>query len=455
MGVLFELIKRFTRGGGLLFLVTIILAHGVTLPAVGKQLPPGLAPYIVVDAANDKVLYRNNAYLRWAPASLTKLMTAYTVFRAIKPDHLEMNSPVRISETALSQPPSKMGLPIGTIMTIESALKIIMVKSANDVSVALGEAVAGSEAEFTSMMNEHAKRLGMTDSNFVNTHGLHDPEQYTTARDMAILALAVGREFPQYAGFFDIPALRVVGRRLRNHNALLRLFEGTDGMKTGYVCASGYNVIVRTKRKGRKLVAVVMGHTSGLKRSVAAAELLTGGFQTDARDIELTLDTLAKPDWVSDEPEDVTRYVCPRKFRNQRYLRNKNKKKKLASQKMFKSADGTSVVDPDQKLSSSPVELPIPTKRPFKKFVAAASAAVSLIPEKAPRDTQQQGSTDQPLTLRQKAKLYLKPRSDLRADVRVHLGGGIGPNPFGLKHTNGGVYKSQIPVPQQLPTLDN
>ena len=260
-------------------LFTCLVVVLLTIPAWAKDLsPPPQRPHLLVDISNGKVLSGELETARWAPASLTKMMTAYTVFRALELQHLEMNSPVRISEHALSQPPTKMGFPIGTILTIETALKIILVKSANDVSVALAESVGGSEDNFVQLMNSHARRLGMTDSQFTNPHGLHDGMQFTSAYDMARLTIGLTKEFPQYADFFDIPAVRVGRRRLRNHNALVRLFEGTTGMKTGYVCASGYNVVVRTTRNDRTLVAVIMGAKGGLSRNVDAAMLLTDGF---------------------------------------------------------------------------------------------------------------------------------------------------------------------------------
>ena len=424
----------------------------VAVPSYAELRPSSSTPHLLVDADSGKVLARNKAFVRWAPASLTKLMTAYTVFRALELQHLAMNSPVRISETALAQPPSKMGFPIGTVLTIESALKIIMVKSANDVSVALGEAVAGSEAQFTRFMNAHARRLGMDDTKFENSHGLHHPNQYTSARDMALLALAIDREFPQYAGFFDIPALRVVGRRLRNHNALLRLFDGTNGMKTGYVCASGYNVIVRTEREGRRLVAVVLGQRSGFKRSVAAAELLTQGFETDAEQFRPVLSQILRPAGISILPVDLTRQICPRK--NPERVVPVARPAEAPSSEDFDRIDAQVLIDPDQTKVSDPGVLPVPSKRPFRKFIAAASAAIPLQPASKANPGTEKATPDTGLTVKEKAKLYLKPRTDLRADVRVRLGGGTGPNPFGLKHTNGSVYKPQIPVPQLRPALD-
>ena len=434
-----------------ILLLAIAMAAFVK-PANSGLRPVSTTPHIVVDVESGKVFARNKAFVRWSPASLTKLMTAYTVFRALELQHLAMNSPVRISEAASLQPPSKMGLPIGTIMTIETALKIIMVKSANDVAVALGEAVGGSEEAFVTLMNAHAKRIGMIDSNFTNPHGLHDPNQYTTARDMAVLTLALSREFPELARFFDIPALRAGKRRLRNHNALLRLYDGTNGMKTGYVCASGYNVVVRTKRNGRELAAVVLGHRSGLSRSVEAAELLTAAFAIDGNGFRPTVDTILRPDTVTDQPVDITRTICPRKYPAR--VTPDVRPPEAPSAQDFDGID-TQVLIQRAEAEKNPLRnLPIPTKRPFYKFASVDVTAGSARNE--PETVKNPANAKKPKgpSLRQKAKNLLKPRKDLRKDVRIAMGGGTGPNPFGIKHTNGSVYKSPIPIPQKRPVLD-
>ena len=197
-------------------------------------------PHILIDAADGTVLSHEAAFDRWHPASLTKLMTAYVVFDAIRSGEITLESPVRISKYANSKPPSKMGLPVGTILNFDNAMKIILVKSANDVSVAIAESLSGSESAFAARMNATAARLGMEGSHFINPHGLHHPLQYTTARDLAVLALALFNEFPQYSHIYRIAELRFGKRKLRSHNRLLGRFDGADGMKTGYVCASGY-----------------------------------------------------------------------------------------------------------------------------------------------------------------------------------------------------------------------
>ena len=235
-------------------------------------------PWILIDANNGNVIAHHQANRPWHPASITKLMTAYTVFRDIKSGNVDLNSPVRISNTALALPPSKMGLPVGTILNIDNALKIIMVKSANDVAAALGQSVGGSLANFSTMMNKNARRLGMTGSHFSNPHGLHDVNQVTTARDMALLALAIQNEFPHFSQYFNISAIRFGKTRMRNHNKLIYSFSGINGMKTGYTCPSGLNIVARAKRNGRQLIVVVLGGFSGVERNSLAAKLLLQGF---------------------------------------------------------------------------------------------------------------------------------------------------------------------------------
>ncbi len=237
-------------------------------------------PYIVVDASSGRVLEESEPFRRWFPASLTKLMTVYVTFRAIRAGQITLKSPVVISRNAAQEPPSKMGYKPGSVLTVDNAIKILMVKSANDVATALGESVGGSEPAFAARMNAEARRLGMTGTNWVNAHGLHSDNQYTTAHDMALLATAIRTEFPQYDDYFQIEALQAGKARLNNHNSLIGRFQGADGMKTGYTCPSGFNLIASAKRRGRRVIAVVLGAESVEERAELAADLLTKGFSS-------------------------------------------------------------------------------------------------------------------------------------------------------------------------------
>jgi len=432
----------------------------VDLPAKPKR------PHMVVDIQTGEVLSHEIAFARWAPASLTKMMTAYTVFRALELGHLDMASPVRISEAAIAQPPSKMGFPIGTILNIETALKIIMVKSANDISVALAEAASGSEEQFVALMNSHARRLGMIDTQFSNPHGLHDPSQYTSARDMVLLALQLTKEFPQYAEFFDIPAIRFGNRRLRNHNALLRLFDGTNGMKTGYVCASGFNVVVRTQRDGRSLIAVVMGSKSGFRRNVKAAGLLKKAFEKKPGDGPF-FSEFENEFYTSKEPYDITFQTCP--FKYAALGSPRIRPPDAPSPQDFDGID-TQIVVPEGGLPIATLDMvvpPAPTRRPTVKD---GTILVSARIEKAHNqnadgigtatgnDNEEEGAKEQveekTLSAKELSKIYFRPVKNLRDDVRIALGGGTGLNPHGIKHTDGGEYQAPIPVPIKRPALD-
>ena len=241
--------------------------------------PPAMAgPALLFDASNGQVLYAEDPDDSWYPASLTKIMTAYVAFEAVKTGKLTLDQKIPISEAASLQPPSKVGLPVGHDLTVEQALQALIVKSANDVAVMLAEAISGSEAEFVAKMNATAKRLGMTRSNFVTANGLPAPEQSSTARDLAKLTFAVIRDFPEYARYWAMPEMRIGKIRLATHNALLKTFEGADGFKTGFTCDSGYNVVASATRDNRRLVAVVLGEPDGQSRAIRAASLLEHGF---------------------------------------------------------------------------------------------------------------------------------------------------------------------------------
>ena len=235
-------------------------------------------PYILVDATNGKILAQNNSDDRWHPASLTKLMTAYVTFRAIHNQELQDGSPVIISRKAANQPPGKMGFKRGARIRVDTALKIIIVKSANDVSVALAEAVAGTVDNFVERMNNEARRLGLVNTQFENTNGLHNSAQYTSARDMALLTLHIKQEYPQYASMFEAVAIRFGEKSHYSYNLLLERLKGATGMKTGFVCAAGYNMVASAARNDQSLIAVVLGTSSQTDRAEKAAKLLTEGF---------------------------------------------------------------------------------------------------------------------------------------------------------------------------------
>jgi D-alanyl-D-alanine carboxypeptidase len=237
-------------------------------------------PTLLLDASDGLILYGEDYDNQWHPASLTKIMTAYVTFEALKEGTLKPDTKIGCSELANLQPPSKVGLPVGAEMTVETALQVLIVKSANDVAIMLAEAVAGTQEAFVARMNATAARLGMTRTKFVNANGLPAPEQVTTARDLAKLATAAIRDYPEYVGLWSMVEAKVGKRRLHTHNGLLTNYEGADGMKTGFICDSGFNVVASATREGRRLIAVVLGEPTGRERTVRAASLLEHGFQT-------------------------------------------------------------------------------------------------------------------------------------------------------------------------------
>ena len=262
---------------------------------------------ILVDAGTGKVLAEDNALQRWYPASLTKLMTAYLALKALKSGQLTLTSPVRISASAARQPPSRMGYKPGSALTLDNALKIMLVKSANDIAVAVAETAAGKN--YLTAMNDEARRLGMTGSNWVNANGLHSAQNYTTARDLALLVMALRRDFPEYAGFFGIEAISYDDKLERNYNILLGRFDGADGMKTGFVCASGFNLAASATRGGRTLVAVVLGETSQQGRAEKAADLLALGFAADGTG-GASIDSLQLAGGAPKSAKDMRPVVC-------------------------------------------------------------------------------------------------------------------------------------------------
>jgi D-alanyl-D-alanine carboxypeptidase len=254
-----------TLAAGLLLLA--LLAHSA---AAG--------PYLVVDASTGETLIENQATEPWFPASLTKLMTTYVALDAVRQGRLTMDTPLVMSLRAARMAPTKMGFEPGSEVTLDNALKMLMVKSPNDIAVMIAEGISGSVEDFADEMNAAAKKLGLQESHFVNPNGLHDPEHVSSARDMALIARALLTEFPEHQDLFDIGALLLSGVVIRNHNGLLYQYAGADGMKTGFTCSSGFNIVASATRDGHKLIAVVMGWPSARERNLQTAELLERGF---------------------------------------------------------------------------------------------------------------------------------------------------------------------------------
>jgi D-alanyl-D-alanine carboxypeptidase len=236
---------------------------------------------LVIEADSGKVLEAENATVPWYPASVTKLMTAYVTLSAIKSGKITLDTLLVVSPTAASQSPAKMGFRPGTQVTVDNALKMMLVRSANDMAVVLAEGVGGSIDGFSVMMNDAAQKLGMTQTHYVNPNGLPADEQITSARDLAILARGIIKDLPEYEYFVHIPSIRFGRRITQNFNRLIGRYPGADGFKTGFICASGYNLVASATRDGKRLIAVVLGTSSGTMRAVRAAQLLDRGFASN------------------------------------------------------------------------------------------------------------------------------------------------------------------------------
>ncbi len=252
----------------------VLLTALFALPAAAQVGPvssptgPVMAgPYLVVDAATGETLLQRDPGAAWYPASLTKLMTMYIVFEEMKAGRLQPGDLVILSKHAESVDYAGHLGPVGSTITVDTALTSLVVRSLNDVAVALGEKVSGSEPAFAQRMNDTAKRLGMTATHYVNAHGLPNPGQVTTARDLAVLSIALAKDFPQYYGYFHADRLDIGNRHLEGGVKFVELYSPyAEGLKTGFICASGFNLVGSAVRDGRRLIAVALGfHRADLR----------------------------------------------------------------------------------------------------------------------------------------------------------------------------------------------
>jgi D-alanyl-D-alanine carboxypeptidase len=246
--------------------------HGPATANANGYNPPFAS--IVVDANSGKVLEDADADAPRHPASLTKIMTLYLLFERLDAGKIKLDTPLKVSEHAASQAPSKLGLDPGDTIEVEDAIRAVVTKSANDMAVVIAEALAGDEGEFARLMTSKAHALGMSHTEYRNASGLPDDNQITTARDLALLGRAIQERFPQYYRYFATPSFTYHGNSMRNHNHLLGSVEGVDGIKTGYTEASGFNLVTSLRRGNRHLVAVIMGGRSAGMRGEQMRELL-------------------------------------------------------------------------------------------------------------------------------------------------------------------------------------
>ncbi|WP_338664159.1 D-alanyl-D-alanine carboxypeptidase family protein [Pararoseomonas sp. SCSIO 73927] len=254
-------------------------AIGLALPARAQSGDRRYAA-IVQDAGTGEVLFAANADARRYPASMTKMMTLYLAFEALRRGAVAESTRIRVSRHAASRPPSKLGLRAGSTISVGDAMMALVTRSANDAAAALGEHLGGSEAAFARMMTRRARAMGMTRTTFRNASGLPDRGQVSTARDIAILSRRLIQDFPGRYAYFSASAFAWRGQTIGNHNRLLTAYDGADGIKTGYIDASGYNLAASAVRDGRRLVAVMFGGATGAARDAHVMALLDHGFET-------------------------------------------------------------------------------------------------------------------------------------------------------------------------------
>ena len=285
-----------------------LLVGAILLAPVGASAGPAL----VFEPYNGTVFYAEDPDAQWFPASLTKLMTAYVAFQALKDGSMKPDTKLICSKEATEQAPSKLWLKVGESITLDVALKVLIVESANDVAVMIAEGVAGSQDAFVQRMNEAAQHLGMTHTHYANVNGLLNEEQVTTARDLARLTRAIIVEFPEYTGLFQTTQVQVGNKVMRSHNGMLISYPGADGMKTGFICESGFNIVVSATRDGRKLIAVVLGEPSIASRRERATDLLDNGFKRYFWKslFGTSLDGLAIQASLTDGPAHLKDSVC-------------------------------------------------------------------------------------------------------------------------------------------------
>ncbi len=265
---------RFVLIGALMLLIG--MAFGVSAPK------PAFAGYadIVIDASSGEVLHAANADTTNYPASLTKMMTLYLLFDALERGKIRLDQGLPVSQHAAEQPATKLGLRKGSTIPVEKAILALIIQSANDVAMVVAESLGGSEPAFARKMTQTAQLLGMKHTIFRNPSGLPDPAQRTTARDMAVLAMALLQDFPQYYDYFAVRQFKFNGRTYTTHNRLVQSYEGADGLKTGYTRASGYNLVTSAVRDGHRLIGVVLGGKSSARRDKQMVSLLDRGFGT-------------------------------------------------------------------------------------------------------------------------------------------------------------------------------
>jgi D-alanyl-D-alanine carboxypeptidase len=294
----------------LLALTLMWLPLQAQTPAATPANPTSNGPSLLFDSKTGEVISQDRAGEPWYPASLTKLMTAYVIFQKLREGKLTLEQQIVVSEIAHLQEPSKIGVPTGKTVSVDFALQALLVYSANDMAYVLAEAASGTHQKFADEMNDNAKKLGLSASHFVNPNGLFDPRHVTSARDIGVIAAVLINGYPEYQHYFSQQYLQVGRRRLSNRNSIIRIMPEADGMKTGFVCNSGYNLVASATRNGRRLVAVVMGAKSGGGRALTAKQLLEKGFITPTNAQAPKVGDILDLPQGAIVPADKTKEVC-------------------------------------------------------------------------------------------------------------------------------------------------
>lgn len=269
------------------FAYAIMIAMLVTVTALPEAnakakifKPKGNPKYasVVVDADTGKIIHKDNAEKKRHPASLTKMMTLYLSFEALKNKRLSWHQRLEVSAEAASRPSTNLSLKTGDSIRVRDAVLGLIVRSANDAAVVLAEKLGGSEEGFARIMTKRARQLGMKNTTFMNASGLHHPKQITTAKDMALLAIALKKHYGQYYNYFSRSQMTYGGRKYTSHNKVTRTYPGADGLKTGYINASGFNLVTSAQRRGQNVVGVVLGGRTSKRRDAHMVKLLDEGF---------------------------------------------------------------------------------------------------------------------------------------------------------------------------------
>jgi D-alanyl-D-alanine carboxypeptidase len=288
----------------------IFMGYFAMAAMVTAQAEVITGPSLLFDARTGEVISQDRAGEPWYPASLTKLMTGYVIFKKIRAGQLRLDQDIPVSALAASQPASKIGVPAGKTVKVDFALQAMLVYSANDMAYVLAEAGGGSIQGFAKDMNAIAHDVGLSATHFVNPNGLFDPRQITSARDIGIVAALLINEFPEHAHYFNQEYVAVGKRRLANHNSLIRTMPEAVGMKTGFVCNSGYNLVGSAVKNGRQLISVVLGARNGSRRAQLSELLLKSGLDRQADPTHGKVGEIVDQSYGAIVPADMSAAVC-------------------------------------------------------------------------------------------------------------------------------------------------